>query len=518
MANRLILIPRRLRKIAIVVAAAAALLWGYCIVYADPAIAVMGMSFQIFTFAAGLVILLQKKPSGRLTLGNLGMIYALGCISYLLFPSVLCLTNSSIHIQYGEYVTPEIANLLFWLHGLYFLTFVIAYVLSSGPVSNLRIIGRNQIPPGSRFLILAFVAMTLLLFFAQALSTGRWLPQLNREVAVLEEYEVGVASVQAGGLSLLRYQILNRVSGFALLFLGLGFGLIYAKYAFRKIYSLLLMIVMLVLSGFVVVFTGGGRGTGLTVMLGALVLADYLSGPLQWRYLLGLFAVGIVGTEFLGYVRFLSTGIPFSPTDWFSYWIDTGDKFVEQTVMLGKEAVVVSHVDSTGESWGLIYFIETMLRIIPQQIIPFKTQFTTVDSWLRDALLGADLGRESGLAGTAIGEGYFVGGALGVVIIGAVSGLTLGLVERRLLRRGDRRLWHLIPLAYLAGNLLFLLRSDLYQLLNTLIYGVLPLSIVLRWLFKRVSPTSLWNRPLYDLRKDGFNRSPPEGYNQIVRS
>ena len=189
------------------------------------------------------------------------------------FPPSYALRTAASISNIGEYVTPEIANLLFWLHGLYFLAFVIAYVISSGPVSNLKIIGRNQIPPGSRFLI-TFVALTLLVFFAQAPSTGRWLPQLNRELAVLEEYEAGVASIQAGGLSLLRYQILNRVSGFALLFLGLGFGLIYAKYAFRKIYSLLLMIVMLVLSGFVVVFTGGGRGTGLTVMLGALVFAD----------------------------------------------------------------------------------------------------------------------------------------------------------------------------------------------------------------------------------------------------
>ena len=57
--NCLILMPQQLRKIGIV-AAAAALLWGYCIVCADPAIGVMGMSFQIFAFAAGLVILLQK--------------------------------------------------------------------------------------------------------------------------------------------------------------------------------------------------------------------------------------------------------------------------------------------------------------------------------------------------------------------------------------------------------------------------------------------------------------------------
>ena len=106
-------------------------------------------------------------------------------------------------------------------------------VISSGPVSNLKIIGRNQLPSGIRLSILAFLAF-LIVFFVQALSTGRWLPQLDREVAVLEAYEAGVASIQAGGLSLLCYQILNRVSGFALLFLGLGFGLICAKYTSRK--------------------------------------------------------------------------------------------------------------------------------------------------------------------------------------------------------------------------------------------------------------------------------------------
>jgi hypothetical protein len=505
----LILMPKQLRKI-VIVAAAAALLWGYCIVYVDPAIGVVGMSFQIFAFAAGLVILLQKKPSGRLTLGNLGVIYALGCISYLLFPSVLCLTNSSIHIQYGDYVTPEIGNLLFWLHGLYFLAFVVAYVVSSGPVSNLKIIGRNQLPSGIRLSILAFLAF-LIVFFVQALSTGRWLPQLDREVAVLEAYEAGVASIQVGGLSLLCYQILNRVSGFALLFLGLGFGLICAKYTSRRVYSLLLMIGMLVLSGLLVIFTGGGRGAGLIVMLVALVFADYLSGPLQWRYLLVLFAIGIVGTEFVAYARFLTADIPFSPTDWFSYWTSTGDKFFEQTVMLGKEAVVVSHVDSTGETWGPVYFIQTVLRIIPQQIILFKQQFVTVDRWLGDVLLGANVERGAGLAGTAIGEGYFVGGAPGVVVIGGISGLILGLAERKLLRRGDRRIWHLIPLAYLAGNLPFLLRSDLYELLNTLILGVLPLSVVLWLLFKRMSPDNLWNQPLYDRREKRFQSTtnPP---------
>lgn len=253
------------------------------------------------------------------------------------------------------------------------------------------------------------------------------------------------------------------------------------------------------MAGFVVIFTGGGRGSSVIAVLIGVVLVDYLSGPLRWRHLVVLLVIGLIGSEFLGYARFQSTTDRLiSLPDWLSFWMDTEDKFFEQTVMFGKEAVVVSVVNSTGETWGPAYFIQTLLKILPQQIVPFKVEIPSVASRVVTILLGPEAERGAGLAGTAIGEGYFIGGVPGVVVLGGVSGLILGLIQRWLMGKNYTRVWHLIPLLYLAGNLLLVVRSDLYALLDTVILGVLPLQIVLHLLFRRLGRNSLWNQPLYE--------------------
>ena len=514
MANLLPLTRRQFRQKIILVIVATFLLWGYCVVAIDSSIGLsclVGMSFQLFAFAIGWLILMQKDPSGRLTFGNLGFLYTVVCIGYLVFPSVLWLTGSHIRIQYGVYVTSEIGNLLLWLHGLYFLAFAIFYAIASLSIPNLKIFYRNQVPFGHRLPIVVFVLFVVLIsifFLQQVLSTGEILPQRGREVAVLEAHEAGVTAVQSGGLSLILYQILNRLRGFVFAFLGIGFGLIYVKYASRNVYSLLVLIPILLIAGFVVVFTGGGRGSGVIAVLIGVVLVDYLSGPLRWRHLAVLLVIGLIGSEFLGYARFQSTTDRlFSLPDWLSYWMDTEDKFFEQTAMFGKEAVVVSVVNSTGETWGPAYFIQALLKILPQQIVPFKAEIPSVASRLVTILLGPETERGAGLAGTAIGEGYFIGGVPGVVVLGGISGLILGLIQRWLMGKNYTRVWHLIPLLYLAGNLLFLVRSDFYALLDTFILGVLPLQIVLHLLFRRLGRNSLWNQPLYELRRKDVSTS-----------
>jgi hypothetical protein len=485
----------------ILVIVATFLLWAYCIVAIDPSIGLSclgGMSFQLFAFVIGWLILMQKDPSGRLTFGNLGTLYTVVCIGYLLFPSVLWLTGSNIRIQYGAYVTSEIGNLLLWLHGLYFLAFATFYAIASLPIRNFEKLHRDQVPSGGRLVIAVFVIFISIVFTLQVLSTGELLPQIEREVAVFEAHDASVTAVQSGGLNLILYQILNRLRGFALAFMGMGFGLIYVKYAFRKMYSLLVLIPMLLIAGFVVIFTGGGRGSGIMAVVIGVVLVDFLSGPLRWRHLAVLLAIGLIGSEFLGYTRFLrTTDRLFSLPDWLLFWVGTEDKFFEQTAMFGKEGVALSVVNYTGETWGPAYFIQTVLKILPQQIVPFKMEFPSVANRLVTVLLGLETERGAGLAGTAIGEGYFIGGVPGVVVLGGITGLILGLIQRWLMGKNYTRVWHIIPLLYLAGNLLFIVRSDFYELLNTFILGVLPLWIVLRLLFGRLGHNSLWNRPFY---------------------
>lgn len=218
MANLLRLTRRQFRQKIILVIVATFLLWGYCVVAIDPSIGLsclVGMSFQLFAFAIGWLILMQKDPSGRLTFGNLGFLYTVVCIGYFLFPSVLWFTGSNIRIQYGAYVTSEIGNLLLWLHGLYFLAFATFYAIASLPIPNLKIFHRNQVPSGRRLSIVVFVLSVVLIsivFLQQILSTGELLPQRWREAAVLEAYEAGVTAVQSGGLSLILYQILESAA------------------------------------------------------------------------------------------------------------------------------------------------------------------------------------------------------------------------------------------------------------------------------------------------------------------
>ena len=499
MINILVLTKGQCRRITFIFVSASLLFW-YCYSslgnnFEDAGL--VGMTFQLLSFFVCL-ILFQNRDSERLTVGNIDVLFSLVCLCYLLFPSIIWLTKSEINIQYGGYVTEEIGTLLCWLHGLYFLAFVAGYSILSRPSHNFRTFCKIQIPPGFLLLIVAIIVLVLIVIIRQVLSTGQFLPQQDRGISTLESYEAGIKSIQMGGLRLIFHQILNKLTEFNFLFLGIGIGLVYAKSASKKLRSLFLLIITVLATSLFVVFTGGGRGPGLIVMLMGLVFFDYIMGPVRWRYLFVLILIGLVGAEFIAYARFLTGDSYNSLSDWVSYWMDTGDKFFELTVMFGKEAVVVSEVKSTGEFWGLIYFPQIFLKIIPQQLMPLKSQFPSVSEWLSDLLLTSDMiERGSGLAGTAIGEGYLVGGVPGVAIIGGMTGLILGLVQRWLLGSNDTRLWQLIPLVYVAGNLLFVLRSDLYSLLNTMILGVLPLWLFLRSISRWLGPASLWNQHIY---------------------
>jgi len=457
----------------------------------------VGMTFQLLSFFV-VLILLQNSHSERLTVGNLGLLFSLVCLCYLLFPSIIWFTKNGINIPYGDYVTDEIGALLCWLHGLYILAFVTGYLILDRPSQKIRTFGRIQIPPGFLLLIVTVVVLVLIVIIRQAMSTGQILLQQDRGASTLESYEAGIKSIQMGGLRLLFHQFLNKLTEFNFLFIGIGIGLVYAKNASKKLRSLFLLIIVVFATSLFVVFTGGGRGPGLIAMLMGLIFFDYIMGPVRWRYLFVLLLIGVVGAEFIAYARFLTGDSHNTLGDWVSYWMDTGDKFFELTVMFGKEAVVVSEVKSTGESWGLTYFAQILLKIIPQQIMPLKAQFPSVSEWLSNLLLSADtIERGSGLAGTAIGEGYLVAGVPGVAIIGGVTGIILGIVQRWLLGSNDTRLWQLIPLVYVAGNLLFVLRSDLYALMNTMILGVLPLWLFLRSISRWLGPASLWNQHIY---------------------
>lgn len=90
MANLLPLTRRQFRQKIILVIVATFLLWGYCVVAIDPSIGLsclVGMSFQLFAFAIGWLILMQKDPSGRLTFGNLGF-FVCRCVHRLFVVSI----------------------------------------------------------------------------------------------------------------------------------------------------------------------------------------------------------------------------------------------------------------------------------------------------------------------------------------------------------------------------------------------------------------------------------------------
>jgi hypothetical protein len=456
--------------------------------------ALTAIIFQFGAYALAWALLVAKDSGPRLTIGNLGKLYACHCGAYLIFPSVLWFARSNINIPYGEYVTAAIGTQLIWLHGIYILAFFGAYTLTSRANTEVRNLSPDRIPSG----FAATVACTGLLAFllTQKMLSGG-IAGLERSSTVSEIYQKSVEATRTGGTLLFLYQVGNRLRSFFCCLTGVFLGTEISRAKSQTERRLPVLILTVFASVALLAISGGGRMLLMITASAALVTADYLVGPLKWRYLAPLAVLAILVSEYVVYVRSNIDELK-TPSAWMPTFVDYPDKFFEQAIMFGKEAVVVTDVHTTGVQWGPTHLVHSALMVIPRQLLPGKENWNTIAEYLRTMLLGSEVNTGAGLAGTAIGEGYITARTLGVLSVGLIGGLILGACQRLLLggMRSRPRVWVIIPLAYLSANSIFLLRSDLNSLFDALVFGVIPLWMVLKFYFVSFSRKSRWNDAL----------------------
>ena len=121
---------------------------------------------------------------------------------------------------------------------------------------------------------------------------------------------------------------------------------------------------------------------------------------------------------------------------------------------------------------------------MPSQIFPDKLNMQFTRDILSEKILGSHSAEAGfGSAGAAIGDGYRIAGIWGVPLLASIFGVILGLTERFVI---GTSIWHLdvsifriAIFAGLCGWTFLIIRSDLAELLQTILYNsVLPLLVV----------------------------------------
>ena len=449
-----------------------------CLQAGRQAEAMLAMMFQLSAFASAWLILAYQDRSGRMTIGNIGKLYACLCGAYLVFPSLLWFAKVHIAFPYGEYITDEIGIHLLWLHGAYLLAFFCSYAFMCGSAKRAFKIPKHRIPSTMPGIVVCTLLLALLV--AGRIWTGGSVG-LERSTVVQEAHLENVEAVRSGGIRLVLYQGLNRFNAYICCFSGLFVGMAFVRGRASWTKRAGVLLGAMIIAVLLLAVSGGGRGPLILVLLAALVTVDYLAGPVKWKYLVAAALVGMVFAEYIASVR-ASTDQVLSSGPGMERAQEYPARFFELTVMFSKEAAVVSAVQETGVQWGWTHLIRSALKVVPRQLLPAKENWQSIAEYLRAMLLQSDAGEGTGVAGTAVGDGYITGGILGVIIVGIIAGGILGLCQNRLAvsMGAQGGLWSIVPIAFLNANLIFVLRSDLTSLFDVLVMGVIPLWVIVR--------------------------------------
>ncbi|MEZ4406840.1 MAG: hypothetical protein R3A52_10230 [Polyangiales bacterium] len=231
-----------------------------------------------------------------------------------------------------------------------------------------------------------------------------------------------------------------------------------------------------------VVLIGGARsGVALTFFV-SLCVADWLVGPLKWRWLAVLAFVGLAFFNLFGVYR----GVQDRPLDeaitmtfeGYEERSDAEGSSAEGASMLVKEHYGVTYVDATGAQLGAEFVMQQLLWVLPQQVIPEKSTWFNVSSWLTREMLNDALVRAGGgTAGAMLVDGYFIAGEIGEIVLGLLLGAIFGVVVRLLLfperRIGGVPFWRVALVMTLAHHSIVFVRADLGSLVVTVLYFII---------------------------------------------
>ena len=381
------------------------------------------LGLQIACWVGGLVLLVLLHPARRLRLTDPGVLFMFWSFLYLVYPSLFWFSGGKMPLL-GD-IPEDTANLLFMLHILFMVGFLSIYL----PLRNVapwqsRELNLDWLPPGWPLFLLGLL-IPFIQCLARVLGGGPFLPETSYGEDWAQKTTQVEAARAAGGLAYLWIQVESKLLYYRLLLQGIGAGLILTRTLYNRRGIVLAIGAITFGTGWLLVMTNSARSLALIPCGIAILIADFLLGPLKWRYIGVIGLAGLVFFEFWGVYRNMQDKRMDSVLEVILSGISSeGDQegFTEFSCMLTKEAHALE-LFKTPE--GLSYFGNELAALLPSQLNPNKFDRLPTYEILSYDLLGPDAAKGFGIAGTTIGSGYRFAGTIGVFFVGAFFGLIL---------------------------------------------------------------------------------------------
>lgn len=397
---------------------------------------------------------------------------------------------------------PDLVTRVQVLHLLFMLSFFATYYTVAPKVSFVAPFAAPEPPEPPR--VRGLVLLGLLPYISTALervvTTGTILPTRSYGTTAFESYEQVLASRATGGADYLVTQIFAKIWFFPLIALGVGYGVTIARYVSTRRWVYLVAFFAQVPALFLL--GPGSRSYTVYPFIIAIMVADLLAGPFQWRYLLALIGAGLPVFEFYGIARsYQDQGVREAIESSQRQLSARGDLVdTEDSGMLVKEAFCVVYGDHTHTAFGAEYFLNGVLQLLPMQIVPDKANLWNTTNFLGREFLGSAASRGAGMAGTSVGDGYLIGQEVGVVVLASVFGLIPALMQRLATLAPPGKgpvLWRYLLVMTFAVHSPQFVRADLGILLNAAIFWVaLPAVVLLAAEQGIMTRVSFWRRQL----------------------
>lgn len=447
-----------------------------------------------------------RSPGGVLRISDPYLMFLGLGLNFLVVPSIGWLHGADyerIWFEAGR-IRPDIFVRLQWLHVIFLVAFGAVYFAMAPP----RATGAGPDPTRplpSPWPWIAFGLLPLAMTVGErVITTGSLAAAQNYGEVWFREQETLRSTHAEGGSALAATQILGKVWFLPWQALGIGEGLLLAR-LIRERRRVAILLFALQLPLFTLLHAGG-RSMIAIPFISALVLADLFAGPIRWRWLLAVAVLALTFFNIFGVYRAYRDRDFNQALEMTSEQYRSADRVegaAEGDVTVVKEHYAVAWTDANDYSRGTSYFTESVLGLLPQQIVPEKVGYMNTALFLSRELLGSAATNGAGVAGSIIVDGYMMGREVGVLILAAVLGLIAGGVTRALSAgrpsEGFRpRLWKSVLMLSTPALGVVFFRNDLNAVISqTLTTVVMPAGFFA--LAATLNPASPWARPIDDM-------------------
>jgi hypothetical protein len=444
------------------------------------------LTLEISTWAAAMAIMARRNGNAT-RLGDPGVLFLAISALYLLYPSVAWMKTQTLA---GVSISPDTASLLFVLHSLFIVAFILGYIWISPSLRNQVKLDLDYLPSGWSWLMLP-LGLLVLSIGSRLVAGGAFLPSTNYSDNWSTLQDSITASRLRGGFGFLFTQISVHAAIYLIVIQGAAGGLILARVIKHGTRPYRYLFVIVILAAAVVIFGEGGRSPGGVIIIITFVFADLAIGPISPKLIAPVVVMGLLGFMLLGYYRTVRDLGPLAAAtiafESFNRSTDS-DNAGEFTSMLAKEALILE-LYSNQPKEGLRYLGNSMLDLVPSQLFPEKLEHLSTADLLSERMLGPTaVAMGAGVAGTTIGDGYRFGGIPGVPALGFLFGTFMGVLQRWLLstRPPGFNITFLkaMLVAGFYGFTYALLRNRLSEILAQALYGIVLPYLVLRFIIR----------------------------------